>query len=128
MSKIVVDTNVLSGFFRGEASIVKKLESYQELAVPYIVAAELLAGYEYGGSSHKNTPILREFLATDGIELVYADSETLNIYAELFAYLKKAGKPIPINDVWIAAVTIQVGLPLYTLDSDFENLPQLRLV
>ena len=128
MPRVVVDTNVLSAYFRGDDAIANKLDGYDGLVIPYVVAAELMAGYEYGGSSNKNLPILRNFLATDGIELLYPTDETLNIYAELFAFLKKSGTPIPINDVWIAAVTIQIGFPLYTLDSDFKNLPQLRLV
>jgi tRNA(fMet)-specific endonuclease VapC len=59
------------------------------------------------------------------VEVLPCDEETAVRYAELKLQLKKAGTPIPLNDVWIAALVLQHQATLFTRDSDFERIPQL---
>lgn len=53
------------------------------------------------------------------------DEDTADHYARLFVQLKRAGKPLPDNDVWIAALCIQHRLALITRDKHFDRIPQL---
>ena len=128
MAQVVVDTNILSKLFSGDSAIRKTLDTYDEIFVPFIVVGELYAGFRVGTKFADNQAVLQDFLQNPNVHILQSNDETPGIYGELFAFLRKQGTPIPINDVWIAATTIQCGLPLFTLDSDFNNLPQIRRV
>jgi predicted nucleic acid-binding protein len=60
--------------------------------------------------------------------VLHVDEETTVIYGALDAELRRRGLPIPTNDIWIAALTLQHGLTLYTRDPHFSHLPQVATV
>jgi tRNA(fMet)-specific endonuclease VapC len=60
--------------------------------------------------------------------ILLPDEQTTYFYSDLFAYLRKKGKPIPTNDLWIAALVVQYQLVLFDRDSDFDNVPQIARV
>lgn len=126
MDSYVIDTNVLSRYFDGDKSLKDSVERCNEAVIPVTVVAELEGGYRNGNRYAQNSIILNSFLAKPWVRVVVLDKNTAAIYGELYAYLRKQGTPIPTNDIWIAAVAIAEGLPLLTLDSDFDNLPQVR--
>ena len=71
--------------------------------------------------------ILQEFLKSPRIKCLPIDEETTEYYSQIYAELRRKGKPIPTNDMWIGATALQHELPLFTYDSDFmyiENLWQ----
>ena len=72
--------------------------------------------------------MLTNFLNTPGVFVLAPDEQTTFFYADVYAYLRKKGRPIPTNDLWIAALVIQHQLVLFDRDSDFDNLPQLGRV
>ncbi len=55
------------------------------------------------------------------------DENTAEFYAEILSELRSKGTPIPTNDVWIASVALQEGLPLYSSDWHFRKVPGLLL-
>lgn len=126
MAQVVVDTNILSKLFSGDSTIRKTLDRYDEILVPFIVIGELYSGFRVGTKFADNHAVLQDFIQNPNVHILQSNDETPGIYGELFAFLRKQSTPIPINDVWIAAITVQSGLPLFTLDSDFNNLPQIR--
>lgn len=128
MSQVVVDTSILAKLFAGTPEVAEKLNGYSEIFVPFVVVGELYAGLRLGNGFEKNQASFRQFLDNPNVRVLQSTEEITLIYAELFAYLRKQGTPIPINDVWVAAIALKSGLPFYSLDSDFKNLPQLRLV
>jgi predicted nucleic acid-binding protein len=62
------------------------------------------------------------------VQVLFADDATTHQYAALFRQLRRQGTPIPINDLWIAALVVQHGLALCDRDRHFDRLPQLARV
>ncbi|MEQ1847489.1 MAG: PIN domain-containing protein [Nitrospira sp.] len=65
------------------------------------------------------------FMARPGIRIGVIDAETAQRYAEIVNHLKSAGRPIPTNDIWIAAHAMQHGLQILTFDRHFDHIPQV---
>ena len=123
--RIALDTNRYIDFARGDAEVVKTLESAGEIIVPLIVLAELRAGFVVGSQGTRNEGALRRFLLKPGVCLLDPDDQTSHHYAAVYKQLRQQGTPIPTNDIWIAALTIQHGLVLYARDAHFDHLPQI---
>ena len=123
--RIALDTNRYVDFARGEPDVVKTMESVGEIIVPLIVLAELRAGFVVGSQGARNEGALRSFLLQPGVSLLAPDEQTSHHYAAVYRQLRLHGTPIPTNDIWIAALTIQHGLVLYARDAHFDHLPQI---
>jgi len=126
--KLVLDTNRYSDLGRGEPEVVALLVAAEAIAVPVIVLGELRTGFRQGNREAQNEAALQKFLAQKDVRVLSVDSATSFIYAALEAELRTRGTPIPTNDVWIAALTLQHGLSLYTRDPHFNYLPQVPQV
>jgi predicted nucleic acid-binding protein len=125
---LALDTNRYTDFQRGESRVVEVLESTETIVVPFVVIAELRSGFEFGSRARQNEAVLQQFLAEPGITTLFADAATTLVYAALYRHLKKQGTLIPSNDLWIASLCVQHNLPLFTRDSHFRRLPQLKVV
>jgi tRNA(fMet)-specific endonuclease VapC len=123
--KIAVDSNRYTDFCRGLPEVVEVIEGASEIYIPLIVLAEQRAGFAHGTNREKNERVLTKFLNNEGIFVLSPDDQTTFFYADLYSYLRKKGKPIPTNDLWIAALVLQHNLVLFDRDSDFDHLPQL---
>lgn len=128
MNVLVLDTNAYSDLKRGNQSIKRILNNTSTTYVPVIVLADLKAGFFSGNRTEESLKELNDFIQTPGTQLLEVNEETTDNYAKLASYLKKNGTPIPINDIWIAALCVQYDLPLLTSDSDFKHLPQVKLI
>ena len=123
--RVLIDTNMLTDLFRGKADVVYMVERASEVYIPFISMAETKAGYLCGNRVAENERILHQFLAEPGVKVSYPDQETTEVYARLFAQLRRAGTPIPTNDIWIASLGVQHHLTLLSRDEHFDKLPQL---
>jgi tRNA(fMet)-specific endonuclease VapC len=126
--RIAMDSNRYSDLRRGRPEVVEFLSLVAEIHVPLIVLAEQRAGFAAGIRREENERLLNLFLNQAGTFVVQPDQQTTFLYADLFAYLKARGTPIPTNDLWIAALAVQHSLVLFDRDSDFDRLPQLARV
>ena len=126
--KIIIDSNRYTDLCRGDKKSVEVIQNASEVYMPLIVVAEQRAGFAYGSQREKNERILSKFLNQDGIFVLLPDEQTTYFYADLYSYLRKKGRPIPTNDLWIAALTVQHSYILFDRDSDFDNLPQLARI
>jgi len=126
--KFLIDTNRYSDFARGEPTAVEQFASADRILVPFVVVAELHAGFRCGKIAQRNEAVLSRFLSNARVEILYADMQTTRVYGELFAQLRANGTPIPTNDLWIAALSVQHSLPLCTRDEHFSALPQIPKV
>ena len=125
--RVALDTNRLTDLFSGDADLATQLGMCDEVWMPLVVLGEILAGF-YGGTREElNARLLREFLATPTVNVLFPGRETAERYARLFVQLKKTGAPIPDNDLWIAALTLEYDLVLITRDQHFQRIPQLLL-
>lgn len=127
MKKIVIDTNAYSRLMVGDAGVFAALASADTVYMSVFVLGELFAGFRGGGREAENRNILKQFLEKPTVKILMASPETADIFGWLKHQLKQAGTPIPINDVWIAAHTVETGSTLITFDSHFDSIPALRL-
>jgi tRNA(fMet)-specific endonuclease VapC len=123
--RIALDTNRLTDLFRGDGELADFLGGCEEVWVPVIVLAEIQAGFLGGRQQPRNEGLLRSFLAAPTVAVLLPVRETADHYARVFTQLRRAGTPIPENDIWIAALALQHDLTLVTRDRHFEKIPQL---
>jgi len=124
--RVALDTNRLTDLLRGDAVLAELLGDCDEVWIPLIVLAEVKAGFLGGSQQPRNEILLSQLLAKDTVDVLMPDRWTAELYARLFVQLKRAGTPIPDNDLWIGALALQHDLMLITRDRHFENIPQLH--
>ena len=110
--------------FKGNKEIADYLYKLPEILISSIVLGELYIGINRVANRAKHLKRLNDFLKLTTI--LNVDGETAAIYGAIIADLYKLGKPIPTNDVWIAAIAIQYNLTLLTADRHFEEIDNLK--
>jgi tRNA(fMet)-specific endonuclease VapC len=123
--RVAIDTNCYVDLCKGIRETVDVLESADAVVLPFVVLAELRAGFLLGRRQVENERSLHRLLMKEGVDVVYADDQTTHHYASVYRQLRKQGTPIPTNDMWLAALVLQHNLALHARDRHFENLPQL---
>jgi predicted nucleic acid-binding protein len=120
---LILDTNAVSALLAGEPSLEELLAGTSRHHLPTVVVGE----YRYGLERSRLRDRLEELLT-----LLISDSVVLPIdlatavqYASLRDELRRQGTPLPENDVWIAALARQHGLPVVSRDEHFDHVPRL---
>lgn len=126
--RVALDTNRYRDLVDGDPDVARLLEEAESIHLPFIVIAELRAGFVVGMKARENEAVLQRFLMKPGVELLYPGDGTTRTYASLYKQLRQQGTPIPTNDLWIAALVQERGLALCSRDKHFQHLPQLSLV
>jgi tRNA(fMet)-specific endonuclease VapC len=123
---LIVDTNGLSAIADGDVKLESVLRQTADLAVPVIVLGE----YRYGIRQSRHRTRYERWLAevVTNCRVLAIDPETAGEYAEIRGELKHAGRHIPGNDLWIAALTRQHSLPLLSRDQHFDLVPGLKRI
>ena len=124
---VLLDTSAYSALLRGHQPILDVMRRSETVSVSAIALGELYSGFRAGNRWAENTAQLAQFLAKPSVRVLNVTEETALRYAEVDAYLRKNGRPIPRNDVWIAAVALEHGLQLLTLDVHFREIPLLLI-
>jgi len=127
MKHLLVDTNVYVAFKRNDPIVTDILRQVESIALNTAVMGELLAGFKGGIREAVNRKELDQFLDSPRVELLALDETSADFFALVFDNLKKIGKQIPTNDIWIAASAMQYGRTLATLDSHFSYIAGLSL-
>jgi len=127
MKKIIIDTNFYVAFKRGDEAAIQALKKAEYRAVNTVIMGELLAGFRGGSKEKQNRKELDAFFDSPRVDLLPIDDGTAEFYAQIFSELKEKGRPIPTNDLWLAASALQHGLALATYDSHFSNIIGLLL-
>jgi tRNA(fMet)-specific endonuclease VapC len=123
--RVALDTNRLTDLLQGDARLAERLGACDEVWVPLVVLGEIKAGFQGGTERHRNEALLQRFLAKATVSVLLPGRETAEHYARVFVQLKRAGTPVPDNDLWIAALALEHDLTLITRDRHFERIPQL---
>src|SRR5580704_15391916 len=127
--RLAIDTNAYSSLQIGNVPDLKQIVDQAELiALPYIVDAELRAGFQKGRKKDDNYNKLQKFENLDRVLVVWPDDLTNELYAKVWSELASKGKPIPTKDVWIAAISLQHQLTLATSDKYFDYVPLLQVI
>ena len=123
--KIILDTSAYVGFKRNVAEIVDCIVSAELVLFSPIVLGELMFGFRNGTRFKENMDDLDNFLQQEVVELALIGNITSDRYSRIAEQLKRKGTPIPTNDIWIAAQTMEHGAELITTDQHFEKIDGL---
>lgn len=123
--KLALDTNAYGAAARGEPRSVALVQAARHVYIPFVVLAELRAGFAAGTLGRRNEASLARSLSLPRVSVVYADEQTTHHYANIFAQLRRQGTPIPTNVIWISAIVLQHDLALLTSDAHFLSVPQI---
>ena len=122
MSSFCLDTSAYSNFRRGNEEVATLLDQAELVGVPTVALGELRTGFLLGGKRQRNETELDAFLDSPVVEVLPVDAETSRHYAGIVAELRKAGTPVPTNDIWIAATAARNGTTVLTCDDHFERI------
>ena len=122
MSTYCLDTSAYSNFRRGHEEVAGLLDQAELVGMPTIALGELRTGFLLGRSRQRNEAELVAFLDNPAVEVLQIDAETSRHYAEIVAELRKAGTPVPTNDIWIAASAARNGATVLTCDDHFQRI------
>jgi len=125
MKSIFIDTNAYVAFKQGNADVLDILRYADTIGISSIVLGELIAGFTFGSKTKKNLHELQEFLNTPRVKIFSVDEVTASFYGRIYTLLRNKGKPIPTNDLWIAAITLQHGFKLCSFDTHFSAVENL---
>ncbi len=127
MKKILIDTNAYSRFLAGDENVLNALTEAHLAYMSIFVMGELFAGFKGGFKERENKNLLERFLQKPTIKMLNTTTETAKIFGMIKNNLKKAGTPLPINDIWIASHALETGSVLVTYDAHFRKITGLRL-
>jgi tRNA(fMet)-specific endonuclease VapC len=122
---VAFDTNAYSDLMRGDQRRLEVVETAERIFLPLIVLAELRVGFLQESRGRENARDLQTFLNEPDVTVLAPDESTTHVYAQIVFDLNRQGTPIPVNDIWIAALVVQHGLILCTSDAHFDHLPQI---
>ena len=122
--ELLLDSDVVIALFRRDRSVENALGAARRIFIPVIVLGELLAGALRGGQVQRERERIAALLASGRV--LDCDSATAEHYAQVKDQLRRRGRPIPENDVWIAALARQHGLTLASRDRHFDQIEGLR--
>ena len=123
---MILDTNALSAAADGEPGALEVVSRAERIAVPVIVLGEYRLGIAQSRQRQTYESWLREWVAA--VEVIDIADQTAHHYAAIGLELKRMGKPIPTNDLWIAALCRQYSLPLLSRDRHFDAVAGIKRV
>ena len=122
---VLLDTSAYSALQRGDTKVLAVMQRARAVAIPVVVLGELHSGFLLGNRCAENEELLARFMSKASVSVLNVAEETALRYAEVDVFLRKKGRPIPRNDVWIAALALEHGMHLLTLDMHFGEIPML---
>ena len=127
MQRILLDTSVYTAFKRNDPRVVALVQEADFIGINTVVVGELLAGFICGTKNRENRKQFDQFLDSPRVSMLVVDDNTAEFYALAWKKLRDKGRPIPTNDIWVAASAMQHGLALATLDGHFQAVEGLLL-
>ena len=120
--RILLDSNAYSAFMRGSDEVRVLIQTAEEVLFSAVVVGEQLFGFRQGAHYEQNLAELRSFLERPYVSFVPVGPVTADRYSRVMTALKAKGRPIPTNDVWIAAHAMETGADLVSADRHFEHV------
>jgi tRNA(fMet)-specific endonuclease VapC len=123
--RVLLDTNAYSDLARGSSWLAARVRRAEAVMLSSIVTGELLGGFRRGTRYDENLADLERFLALPRVHLLPVTLATAERYGRVYAALRREGRPIPTNDMWIAAHAMETGAELLSSDPHFEYVAGL---
>ncbi len=120
-----LDTSAYSHFKRGDPQVVDLIDRADWIGMPVIVLGELAVGFRLGSRREANQSELDRFVANPAVDVLPVTEDVVSLYADIVLDLKKAGTPLPANDIWIAAVAARHGVTVLTYDDHFRSITRI---
>ena len=118
--RVLLDSNAYSQFMRGREQVIRIVRDAEEVLLSAVVLGELLYGFRHGSRYERNARVIRTFLDDPYVSLLPIGETTADRYSRIAASLRAKGRPIPTNDIWIAAHAMETGADLVSADHHFE--------
>ena len=128
MKPLVIDTNVLIELFEHNYQLPDMFRKYDHIHLPATVIGEYRAGITDSQLGRMNSRKLADYLKHETVDAVPITDATAEVYAKVFNALKARGRPIPQNDMWIAASALEHGADILTYDEHFRAVPMLTVI
>ena len=126
--RVLLDTNAYSALMRGDEAVAERVRRSERLYLSAIVVGELLYGFRCGNRYESNRQQLDEILASPYVDLLPIRRSTCERFAMVATHLRRKGRPIPGNDMWIAAHAMEAGAELFSYDSHFSAIDNLSFI
>ena len=126
MNRILLDTNAYTAFLTGDERVLNALTEAETAFLSAIVIGELYAGFCGGNRLKENKALLARFLQKSNVRVLDVTAETGEVFGQIKNALQKAGTPIPLNDVWLAAQAMETGSVIVSFDAHFGQVSGLR--
>ncbi len=120
--RVLLDSNAYSLLMRGHREVAGLVRRAEEVMFSAVVVGELMYGFRRGTHFERNAADLRSFLDSPYSSFVEVGPVTADRYSRIAAALRAKGRPIPTNDVWIAAHAMETGADLVSADGHFEHV------
>lgn len=120
--RLLLDTNSYTELGKGHPEVSKMTRRAEEILLSVIVVGELVAGFRHGSRLDQNLADLRRFRELPRVTLVPVTFTTADRYSRIYASLRRKGRPIPTNDIWIAAHAMETGADLVSFDPHFGHV------
>ena len=117
MQNLALDTNAYTELGRGSIALSKLVASALHIGLPITMAGEIHFGIINGSQTKTNSILFERFLANTRVEILNINDSTAKLYGEIATELRRIGRPIQQNDIWIAALCKQYGYRLITNDN-----------
>jgi len=124
--RYLLDTNIIIALFANEAEVKHSFEQADAVFIPSITVGELCYGARKSVRTIQNLERIEALLLESSV--LVCGEETAHHYGEIKNKLRIIGRPLPENDIWIAAIAIQYNLTLVTRDAHFQEIENLQTV
>ena len=127
MTVVLLDTNAYRLMLAGDSVIGDFVKKAKTIYISLIVLGELYSSFKGGTREKENLEILADFLEQSSVKIAILTNDTSKLYGNILASLYKLGRPIPTNDIWIAATAKELGATIITYDRHFLNIPGVKV-
>ncbi|MCF8303807.1 MAG: type II toxin-antitoxin system VapC family toxin [Bacteroidales bacterium] len=128
VNSLIIDTNAYAAYKKGNSEATQIITEVDTIILTPIIIGELLSGFKIGKKENQNREEFYQFLRLSKVNILYIDSSTSDEYSKIVMELREKGKPIPTNDIWIAASAKQYKLSIFSYDQHFDFLDNISLI
>ncbi|MEL7119328.1 MAG: type II toxin-antitoxin system VapC family toxin [Bacteroidota bacterium] len=122
----ILDSNIVINIFRNDVETIQKVSELKNIYIPVIVLGELHYGANKSNQTKKRTLEIEQLKRR--VIILEINDKTAELYGEIKNQLRQKGRLIPENDIWIAAIAKEIGLPILTNDKHFLEVDQIKVV
>lgn len=122
--RALLDTSAAAALLRGDPALARTLDELDTAHTSVVVLGELIYGARLSTNAEANLEQVAAFAAA--VTVLPVDRPTSEVYARIKKALREKGRPIPDNDLWIAAAAVRHGLALLNRDAHFDEVDELQ--